>query len=186
MKSTLIQFKINLNNILKNNALKRLCFKIKKKSKIFFCVVYLRMARNKDMPFIIKQVRKLKRLNYNALDSFHIINSVNPVDMHVSYAYVKKIRSRDRHGYYEREKINRNRHLLKLGPTIVSHIIETTIRYDGLNSSKNVQHQIQDIFNLEISARSVRRKRHLFSFRRRRTTKKPYLSPTHRAARYDR
>ena len=67
------------------------------------------MARNKDMPFIIKQVRKLKRLNYNALDSFHIINSVNPVDMHVSYAYVKKIRSRDGHGYYEREKIIEHR-----------------------------------------------------------------------------
>ena len=50
--------------------------------------------------------------------------------------YVRKIRSRQRHGYYDR-RINKRNQLHKIPSTIINHIIETTVRHEGLNSSTN-------------------------------------------------
>ncbi len=69
-------------------------------------------------------------------------------------------------------------------PTVIEHIAETTCRFNGLNSSNQVKMQIEDIFGVRIGASSIRKIRYKFGFKRRRTTKKPYLSLATKNQRY--
>jgi len=87
------------------------------------------------MPLLRNQISNLKRLGHGPLSTKVILDQINPNEMEVSYCYMRKIRSRMRHGYFDRlQKKRLNNHLRIVTPTIASHIIETTVRYQGLNS----------------------------------------------------
>jgi len=127
--------------------------------------------------FIVNQLNNLltsnQRIGMNIKRSVRFLNQINPIEHRISLAYAYKIRSRLRIGYYNRLRTRRNRHSIRLTPAIVEHIAETTARFDGLNSSTAVAFQIEDIFGVVISPRSVRRIRRRHGFRRRiRSTKK--------------
>ncbi len=87
------------------------------------------------MPLLRNQISNLKRLGHGPLSTKVILDQINPNEMEVSYCYMRKIRSRMRHGYFDRlQKKRLNNHLRIVTSTIASHIIETTVRYQGLNS----------------------------------------------------
>ena len=87
---------------------------------------------------------------------------------------MKQICSRLSHGHYEKFSIKRNQYLVKLTPTILTHIFDSTLRQNGLNTSnmrlyiyflyflidlnlkklKNiiVKYEIKDIFGVDLSA----------------------------------